>query len=453
MRLNDFDYCTDDIIQTDKIKHFVTENDEHMLFIKTDTFKSMDKPVTDVKTGTIVVGNSDYSVTSAMWDNVKNAYNCMYAVNCSRRNLSDNMHALPLGVSNSYNNVHGDTSIIRPILSRNKNVHNLVYMNFDVGTYQAERSNVYDKFHSKKWVTTGTYNRTPEDRLKFLNDTYDHAFTLCPHGNGIDTHRVWESLYLKTIPIVKRAPEYDDFKDLPIAFVNDWSDVTVEWLLLKYNEIHNKEWNMYKLTCTWWFNKLYKSSKYFMQSFSHIDSENEPLDLKLLRLFPQQFKKQSGFFIDAGANDGLTRSNTALLENTYNWSGILIEPSASAYDLCVKSRLSMCVNTTLIESPCDDSNLSKEHAHTLNTIVDQYKPPEIGIDFLSLSVEGFKLQVLQGLNFSKYPPAFILTKLYQNETEKIVEFLVRKGYVLHSNFSNHSIGTTLECNNYLFVRV
>ena len=36
--------------------------------------------------------------------------------------------------------------------------------------------------------------------------------------------------------------------------------------------------------------------------------------------------KENGFFVEIGANDGISLSNTYLLEKKYNWKGLCIEP-------------------------------------------------------------------------------------------------------------------------------
>jgi len=63
-------------------------------------------------------------------------------------------------------------------------------------------------------------------------------------------------------------------------------------------------------------------------------SLNSPLDLKLDEIM----KKENGFFIELGANDGLIQSNTAFFEFYKNWKGILIEPSHNRYLECVNNR-------------------------------------------------------------------------------------------------------------------
>jgi hypothetical protein len=56
------------------------------------------------------------------------------------------------------------------------------------------------------------------------------VFEASPRGNSIDCHRTWEALLLHSIPIVKSTlldPLYDG---LPVAIVQDWSEVTPERL-------------------------------------------------------------------------------------------------------------------------------------------------------------------------------------------------------------------------------
>lgn len=53
--------------------------------------------------------------------------------------------------------------------------------------------------------------------------------------------------------------------------------------------------------------------------YSHVDSKNIPLEIKLNNLFKNM---ENGFFIELGANDGLFQSNTAFFEFYRNWKGI-----------------------------------------------------------------------------------------------------------------------------------
>ena len=50
------------------------------------------------------------------------------------------------------------------------------------------------------------------------------------------------------------------------------------------------------------------------------------LDQDLFVLFATQ-EKRGGYFVEFGACDGVTLSNTLLLERDYGWSGIVAEPN------------------------------------------------------------------------------------------------------------------------------
>jgi hypothetical protein len=113
------------------------------------------------------------------------------------------------------------------------------------------------------------------------------------------------------------------------------------------------------------------------------------------------------------------------------------------------------VNATRIVLEECKSPLVKVKAITLEKILDQHLPEGAAIDFLSLDTEGYELNVLKGLNLSKYKPRYMLIEIYSWDLETITSFLGENGYQLHSNFSNynptdnpHWDGTH---NDYLFI--
>jgi hypothetical protein len=82
---------------------------------------------------------------------------------------------------------------------------------------------------SSDWLTFDA----PTDRGNnggFLESLVRHRFVLCPPGNGVDTHRLWESLLAGAIPVVKRSPAMEPFSDLPILIVDDLCEVSKELL-------------------------------------------------------------------------------------------------------------------------------------------------------------------------------------------------------------------------------
>ena len=81
-------------------------------------------------------------------------------------------------------------------------------------------------------------------------------FVACPEGNGIDTHRLWEALYLRTIPIVEKNKISDFFikAKLPVMILNKWSDLSK----LNENDLQKIYLSKKKL-----FNNKYLFQKYW----------------------------------------------------------------------------------------------------------------------------------------------------------------------------------------------
>lgn len=90
-------------------------------------------------------------------------------------------------------------------------------------------------------------NRESRDRTWELHENY--AFELCPEGNGLDTHRFYEALWLNTIPIVKRNSLSKMYSNFPCVIVDNWQDINESMLrekLDKYNiEKKNLEMGTY----------------------------------------------------------------------------------------------------------------------------------------------------------------------------------------------------------------
>src|SRR5215831_4591146 len=58
------------------------------------------------------------------------------------------------------------------------------------------------------------------------------------------------------------------------------------------------------------------------------------LDVKLA----EHLSSRRGFFVEAGANDGLAQSNTLYLERYLGWRGLLVEPIPELARLCRVNR-------------------------------------------------------------------------------------------------------------------
>lgn len=79
------------------------------------------------------------------------------------------------------------------------------------------------------------------------------------------------------------------------------------------------------------------------------------------------------------------------------------------------------------------------------------------IDFLSLDTEGYELNILKGLNLTKYRPKYMLIEIYTKDYTDIVSFLMNHKYSLQCNFTNYNKTTNPHWdgthNDYLFMDI
>lgn len=190
------------------------------------------------------------------------------------------------------------------------------------------------------------------------------------------------------------------------------------------------------------------------------DNKGFHLDEKLNTIFQN---KKNGFYIELGGYDGITQSNSYFFEKKLEWTGILIEPSTNQYNKCKINRpKSIVLNYACVSDNYNDStilidneeylmtsingkrtNVNKKNvisvqATTLNKILSEHINYNQVIDFLSLDVEGYELEVLKGLNLKKYRPIYLLIEIYNFDYDNIVNFLLQNNYKLVCNFSDYN---------------
>jgi hypothetical protein len=161
--------------------------------------------------------------------------------------ISDKTEGIPIGFENKMWN-RTNFEIIDKYKTNIK--QNLLYLNFSLHTNQ-NRNYVlhnlllqnFEKNNNKPWN-------------EYIEELSQYKFAISPEGNGIDCHRTWECLYLGVIPIVLKHTCMNHFNELPILFVDDYNCISVDFLLEKYDEFKNKQFNLEKMDINYWKEKF-----------------------------------------------------------------------------------------------------------------------------------------------------------------------------------------------------
>ena len=99
-------------------------------------------------------------------------------------------------------------------------------------------------------------------------------------GNGIDTHRIWESLYLGVIPITKNHLHYRNLSNIPILLISSYEKLSQINFSINFDHIDYE-----KLTINWWKNIIDEKKETNKNKKIQLIIDNEELDYfsKLIR--------------------------------------------------------------------------------------------------------------------------------------------------------------------------
>jgi FkbM family methyltransferase len=181
----------------------------------------------------------------------------------------------------------------------------------------------------------------------------------------------------------------------------------------------------------------------------------------------------NGIFIEAGANDGQTQSNTAHFARYRGWRGLLVEPIPELAARCRVARpesvvencalvaagadgqpvpMTYCGLMSVVDGGWSDPAAERAHVETgrqlqslttyhvdvpgrsLSALLDQHKMTQI--DLLSLDVEGFERQALEGLDLTRHRPRFILVEARFREE---IDDLLLPHYEAIAQLSHHDV--------------
>lgn len=166
---------------------------------------------------------------------------------------------------------------------------------------------------------------------------------------------------------------------------------------------------------------------------------------------------EDGYFVEIGAADGITLSNTYLLEKKYKWKGVCIEAGKDEFKLLAKNRSSHCVNKAVYSQSGLHLDFVKKangllsglkdhydfetwksaptetvytvETETLTDILKRLDAPKY-IHYMSIDTEGAEVEVLKGIDFNTYKFGLINIEHNYNKflRDKQREILTSNGY-------------------------
>jgi FkbM family methyltransferase len=158
--------------------------------------------------------------------------------------------------------------------------------------------------------------------------------------------------------------------------------------------------------------------------------------------------RDGGVFLEAGAHDGYTQSNTYYLERFRGWSGVLVEAIPELHTKAAERRARSHVVQCALVGPEDaggdvtiafgdlmskvddrgayaDGGLRNagRTGYTVDvparTLVDVLDEAGVrGLDLMVLDLEGHELAALRGMDFDRHPVEYLVVEMLEQERQR-----------------------------------
>jgi len=237
---------------------------------------------------------SDRPITKKLFNQKPKCISNWYASHVDY--VHDNLHPIPLGLSGDYSpkNLLKKHFVDFYKLETQPNKEILLYINFQKNTNNKIREGIFDNFSKYSWVKIDAPNK---NLTEYLYSLASSKFVLCPFGNGYDTHRLWETLYAGSIPVVENHITYEATKNLPVLKIDSFNNLNEDKLNNFYNQFKSSDFSFEPLYIDYW-NSLIRQEdtnqnqeNTFGISFTKFEKSKLKIYKKISMLFKTNLKK------------------------------------------------------------------------------------------------------------------------------------------------------------------
>lgn len=226
-----------------------------VIFCRSDQLESMfDQYQDQIKAKVVITGNSDFEFHQ-MPKNIPPSIRALFLQNSF---ISDNrfIFSVPIGLENFRLGVNGNPKFIRVRENERHNFGRILFGPLSATHYVRELVlERFSKLDSRWTLLTDRLSPRAYDRI-----ANSYSFIAAVRGNGVDTHRLWESLYRGLIPIVVRDDWWKSLEHLfpQVITVSDWSFSEIDKIMFSEGKIEISDVSCNALWMTYWKEQINK---------------------------------------------------------------------------------------------------------------------------------------------------------------------------------------------------
>lgn len=214
------------------------------------------------------------NITLQEWQQLEKPINNKLIVQASSTNGLDNLCPYPIGYCfHIVNYIKKDKKTL-PLIGS----HEQIVLCSIISTTDNRRrgNNIINRNIILKNLKKNNIKNTLVNYKKYYEELPNYKFIISPEGNGIDCHRHYEALMAGCIPILEHNIYMKEkYKELPILYTTDYSEITPEYLEKKYNEMIHQKYNFNKLFIDYYNKKqqlqIINSGNYWCQKLTELN--------------------------------------------------------------------------------------------------------------------------------------------------------------------------------------
>jgi hypothetical protein len=188
----------------------------------------------------------DTPLDDYIWDKIPENVVAIHAANAVV--FGGKVHPFPHGIERKMHSGYNHHEVLQRMMETEVEPTKLLFVAHRADT--GARASIGSMFQDKPWATV---THLPYEQ--YLREMQNHKFVLCPSGNGIESSRNWETLYMGRVPIFKKHPYLRAmFNDFPVLWVNEFDEID-EKLLKNFEYLFDVPYDRKKLDLLEQFNQ------------------------------------------------------------------------------------------------------------------------------------------------------------------------------------------------------
>jgi hypothetical protein len=226
-----------------------------IIFCKSDELDLLfDRHHDEINAKVIITGNSDFEFHHIP-KNIPPSVRAMFLQNSF---ISDNqfIFSIPIGIENFRLGVNGNPRFIKSHKSSKENFGRILFG--PLSATHPVRVSVVSQFSKpdSRWSLL-THRLSPRAYDRIANS---YSYIAAVRGNGVDTHRLWESLYRELTPIVVLDNWWKSLEQIfpQVITISNWNYSEIDIALGSYKDVEASATSCEALWMPYWKNQINK---------------------------------------------------------------------------------------------------------------------------------------------------------------------------------------------------